>query len=1107
MIKGAIRKISHLLTLLLMAAIATGCGGGGGGNDNGFTGSNQQPEPDYTLELTLTDAQGDAITELSSGESADLEVSVLDGDAPVSGTVVTLTISGATANQSSSTTDSEGRARFVITAGDTAGAATITASVDGREGTVESSVSFNVNAPTLAMTLTDSSGTAVTELESSEAANLVVTVTDGNGPVLGAVVAITVTGATSDQANRTTDDQGEARFIITAGDTAGAATIVASISGQEGSAEASLSFNVTVSIPTITLELTGLQGEPIAEISPTNKGLLRTTLLSADGTGVPDQIVTASVTVGTLAPESGTALTDGNGYTYFIIEADGTDGAGTATVSFGTGDQTFSAALNFSISSTLPYRIENRVLVDGEVTNTVETGSQFDLEVLVTDVDSEQPVANQLISVAVGELGSLIPTAGTAVTNAEGVAAFKVVTGSQTGAFTIESAAVFAGGNLVEQSTLTVVQADRRVGYFDATGAFVEGALLISPDKELSPAGTAAITFAVVDDEDQRVKTEEILTLNSECLFSSKATLDPTSPITFIGQATVLYTASGCTGTDNITATLTSTGAEASGSITMAEAVAETIRFEDATPNLIAIRGTGSASDLTESSLMTFKVTDLEGNPVTDSRVNFSLEQNTGGIALYCAEDPFCTYADQESQSSGRSARSTDLSDLDGIVTARVLSGYVATPVRVLAYVDINNNDIQDEGEPTSISKSLVVSTGLPDQNSVSVSASVLNVEGAFEADGRSSVVTVRMADKYNNPVPDQTPVTFTTELGSVIGSCETEAGSCSVTWTSQAPRISDVVDQYSAPITIFENLDITTPGRYDCPSHDERGGPCPDDIGDEQVNPPGAPRGGRTTILATAIGEESFVDANANGIYDSGEFWTNLTEAFRDDNEDGLYTPAQRANCSDPSSADDVCLAGFEEIFVDYNFNGAFDLNDQPASDSANLPDGLFNGVLCQPDAEAAGICSRELLNVRDSVVIVNSFSDANNFSLLAIGSDRYEPKVLRGGRTYTLYVSDYFNNSPPANSEISYEGSGRCDVITPSPTIGDSNKAGAFAVSFAVSTADGEEPSADPDQVSIILTLPGGSKTVKTYACFVIDPPDEADCGFSPLPPECQT
>ena len=329
---------------------------------------------------------------------------------------------------------------------------------------------------------------------------------------------------------------------------------------------------------------------------------------------------------------------------------------------------------------------------------------------------------------------------------------------------------------------------------------------------------------------------------------------------------------------------------------------------------------------------------------MTNSRINFELAGNAnGGVALECVDSSFCLYDTSDDAAANRSTRDTSRSSTSGLVSTTVLAGTVATPVQVLAYIDSNENGIQDADEPATMSKTLVVSTGLPDQNSTSLSASLLNVEGAYQIDGQTSELTVRMADKFNNLVPDGTAAVFSTELGAVVGSCVTTAGSCSVTWTSQSPRSSDTVDQYSTAITINENLDSTLPNRYDCPSHRENYGPCPDDIGDPAVNPPGAPRGGRTTVLVTATGEESFVDRNGNGLFDEGEFWTNLSEAFADHNEDDLYTPTQRANCLDPALADDVCLAGFEETFADRNSNGMFDLNNTPASAAgSSLPDGL---------------------------------------------------------------------------------------------------------------------------------------------------------------------
>ena len=43
---------------------------------------------------------------------------------------------------------------------------------------------------------------------------------------------------------------------------------------------------------------------------------------------------------------------------------------------------------------------------------------------------------------------------------------------------------------------------------------------------------------------------------------------------------------------------------------------------------------------------------------------------------------------------------------------------------------------------------------------------------------------------------------------------------------------------------------------------------------------------------MVHAIGEESFVDANANGVYDQGELFQNKPEVFLDNNEDTYLYP-----------------------------------------------------------------------------------------------------------------------------------------------------------------------------------------------------------------------
>ena len=116
-------------------------------------------------------------------------------------------------------------------------------------------------------------------------------------------------------------------------------------------------------------------------------------------------------------------------------------------------------------------------------------------------------------------------------------------------------------------------------------------------------------------------------------------------------------------------------------------------------------------------------------------------------------------------------------------------AGDVATVVRVLASVD-DGNGIQ----VSSVSDLITVTTGLPDQNSISLSIGDCGGEGSFVVDGGMNTdglcrtLTVAMADKFNNPVVDGTSAE-SPEYGAIVGSCTTLAGTCSVEWRSQEPR------------------------------------------------------------------------------------------------------------------------------------------------------------------------------------------------------------------------------------------------------------------------------------------------------------------------------
>ncbi|MDH5765535.1 MAG: hypothetical protein OEZ38_05910, partial [Gammaproteobacteria bacterium] len=206
---------------------------------------------------------------------------------------------------------------------------------------------------------------------------------------------------------------------------------------------------------------------------------------------------------------------------------------------------------------------------------------------------------------------------------------------------------------------------------------------------------------------------------------------------------------------------------------------------------------------------------------------------------------------------------SSGVSDQNGEVVASLRSGTVATSVRVTAVVASNT-------AVATQSSAVAIATGPADQNSISLSVSTHN-PNAWAYDGVQVTITARLADRFNNPIQDGTSISFTTELGSIQPFCSTVNGSCTVNWTSQDPR------------------GISGPGS----------------------------NAGRSTILATVEGEESFSDVNGNGIFDDGDSFTDIAEAYIDENESGTYD--------------------LGEIFIDYNNNGLRD-----------AADGFYNGSGC---------------------------------------------------------------------------------------------------------------------------------------------------------------
>jgi hypothetical protein len=454
------------------------------------------------------------------------------------------------------------------------------------------------------------------------------------------------------------------------------------------------------------------------------------------------------------------------------------------------------------------------------------------------------------------------------------------------------------------------------------TGANFQEGIIDVAVPTLAAGGSTSLTVSFVTSVNGNIEglyTQDVsVTFSSNCLASGLANIDGGSTVsTNSGILTVTYSATGCSGDDVISATATVDGniLSAQGSVNVASATVGSIEFISATPTNVGLRGTGGAG-IPETSTVAFRVVDSTGGPVAGAEVDFSLSTTVGGIDW--------------------SPQTGVISGADGRVQTVVTAGTVATSVRVTATVVTTGVSTQ--------SSQLVITTGIPDQDSTSLAVSCNNVEG-FDRDGTPVDVTVRMSDRYNNPVPDGTAVTLTTEGGKVAGNCFTEtvggeSGVCSVTWTSQNPRPVD----------------------------------------------------GRSTLLASAIGEESFTDSDGNGFFNDGDQWVDLDEAFRDDNENGIYD------------------AGVE-LFVDFNNDGIF-----------TVGDGLFNGLLCGgPDGsgDTQGRCSltQPTLTVSESNLIIMSGSSA-------VISDDVGGAVTGTGAV-NFFVRDARGQPMPAGTTITAETS----------------------------------------------------------------------------------
>ncbi|MCP8900741.1 hypothetical protein [Gilvimarinus xylanilyticus] len=598
-------------------------------------------------------------------------------------------------------------------------------------------------------------------------------------------------------------------------------------------------------------------------------------------------------------------------------------------------------------------------------------------------------------------------------------------------------------------------------------------------DNALSAGGNTVLTVNVVDGG-QLITDSTQITFNSPCIAAGEALLAPIGSATggnenedsasnvistSNGQASVRYTANGCIGEDQVKASTTYGGSviSANTTITVESDTVTSISYVDANPNYITLKGTGSA----EASEVRFQVRGSTGAPVKGVEVNFTLSTTAGGLEL---------------------VNDTATSGANGYVTTTVQSGTTPTSVRITAITD---------GGIASQSSELVVSTGLPDQNSMTIAASDLT-PNAWHYVNVTSQITVNAADAFNNPVPDGTPIYFTAHGGAIESACLTQSsssdeenegginGSCSVTWQSQEPK---------------PEADMGfTPYREDPSDHSE----MPKLICDN-----GSPvtafhcRDGRVRILATTIGNESFIDVNNNGLYDPNKdvFYT-ASSPGGDSNRRAINCLAAEpvsGSASHVTSETGSTAYGCDDLgspYIDRNFDGKYNsareeiATTTAGDDNEYIPgDGIYNGALCREADAAAGLCSRDTVLTRAELTLIMS-CDRNPIIWGIPNALELDP----GSSTSIRFLlADCNGNGLPGGTEVSVNTDASIGVeavVNPEGELAKSTEPGG---GFLLISADASEAA---DGIVIVeVTMPDGTKYSRTVDVHSEIPEPEDD------------
>lgn len=836
------------------------------------------------------------------------------------------------------------------------------------------------STPTVALELRDAANQLVTTVSTSPAVYAKATLRTAQGAAAaGQVVNFSGDGTLIKflpaSGSALTDASGVATVqVLPASATAAGAGVITATATVGGLAAVPGTYAYQVPLvgttsgePTLSLGLRDVNNASTNIVDTATVTSARAVLLDATGQPVSGTVVTFSGDTNLIkfSPAGGTVLTNSSGVATIQVSpaSAAAAGAGTVRASATVGGNPVLQTFDFQIAARASAGVPTITLglrdQSNNSTNAVSASGVTTARATVLDATGA-PVAGKLVTFSSGSsLIKMNPASGQVLTDASGIAAVQVTPASlsSAGAGTLNVAATVGGASLSSSFDYQLAAANLALQSLDlGTGAV--------------PAyGNRAVSVVATVNGSPATSTPVQVTFAASCGSITPAVVTTDSS----GRAATTYKADSatCAGS-NVTVSASAVGAAPlSAVVPVAASLATNIQFVGAAPELIYLTGSVGATQ----SQVTFKVVDASGNPLQNQQVQLSLVNSAPGVSL---------------NTVGNTQPVTLTSDAAGVVILAVFSGTVPTSVQVRAVLLAN-------ASVAATSNVLTVASGRPVQRATSVSLSKFSIEG-FDVDGDTSKVTIFLADRQGNPVPDGTQVNFTTRYGLMIpATCVVAGGtsSCSVDIRSQGDRA--------------------------------------------------LPFKGRVAILAYVPGEEDFVDLNGNNVYEGGEPFTDLGNAYRDE-----YT-------STVGGADGVANAAFDtgEFIVPRAGSSTCLAMGTPNNGGVNGRPGTCDGVWGTVD-------------VRVQTMVQFATSAAS-----MVPRD-----VTAGG--FVVDIADLNGNSMPTGSTISAEklsGSDDCTVKKTYPGIIPNTYAPTVASVMLDKCVSG-------DRIGVTLKTPRGVETVLSVA-----------------------